>query len=310
MITLPNPVDMTALLRPGRTRRTLDYVLPGLLRSGVGMLVAPGGTGKSFFQIGLALSVCLGAHRSPFLPVSWGMCETAPGRAVILAAEEDQFALEDRLASFAETLREEVAAGGIKPDEIERIMNRLIARPLKGVTPNILHANGRGEYEVNPDWRETLTQEAAESRIMFLDPLRRFHSCDENDAAAMTRLIQMLEDVAHHTGCAIVIVHHASKTSIWQGRGAEQQSARGSSALTDAVRWQINLHTMTADEAKVMGINEEERRFHLHAELSKVNYGPPLPSAWFHRTTRGVLIPESIDGRRTDEKSSNRRRSL
>lgn len=309
MITLPNPVDMTALLRPDRTRRSLDYVLPGLLPGAVGMIVAPGGTGKSFFQIGLALSVCLGTQTTPFLPPSWDMRNTVRGRAVILAAEEDQYALEERLTSFIEILRVEAKKGRISQEELEKIPDLLVSRPLKGIAPDILRANGHGGFDVDPDWREGLQKEAAGSRILFLDPLRRFHSCDENDSAAMTRLVQMLEEVAHVSRCSIVIVHHTSKASMWQGRGAEQQSARGSSALTDAVRWQVNLQTMTADEAKILGVEEAERRLHLHAELSKINYGPPLPAAWFYRTSHGVLVPEFLQGRKTDEKIS-RRRSL
>ena len=104
----------------------------------------------------------------------------------------------------------------------------------------------------------------------------------------MTRFVEALEALAKATGAAVLVVHHMNKGSA-NSPEQSQDASRGSSALTDGVRWQMNLATFTAAEAKTSGIQDEERGFYLTATVTKNNYAPPQPKALFKRGDGGYL---------------------
>jgi RecA-family ATPase len=87
---------------------------------------------------------------------------------------------------------------------------------------------------------------------------------------------------------AVVFVHHTSKAATLNGFSDQQSAGRGSSALTDGVRWQCNLAGMSAEEAASKGL-ENDRRFLVRLEISKANYIPPFPTTWLRRLRGGVL---------------------
>jgi RecA-family ATPase len=75
----------------------------------------------------------------------------------------------------------------------------------------------------------------------------------------VTRFVEAVERVAQATGATVLIIHHANKGSI-NAVEQNQSASRGSSALTDGVRLQMNLATMDANGAKKFGIPEEQRK--------------------------------------------------
>lgn len=78
-----------------------------------------------------------------------------------------------------------------------------------------------------------------------MDTLRRFHQEDENNSAAMSKVIGKLEGIAADTGCSIIFLHHSNKGAATMGVGDIQQASRGSSVLVDNIRWQSYLAGMT-----------------------------------------------------------------
>lgn len=248
--------------------------------------------------LALAASVAMGPADSPFIPPAWldSLSPLASGPAAVLAAEEDAAMLRERLRALVDCIGSPSSGVEDPRAAVGSLIDRLSVYPMRGMLPEIVGWDQNTGYVPDPRWLDALAAVADGHRILFLDPLRRFHALDENNGAAMTRIIQTLEAVSIQTGCAVVVVHHVSKISMWQGHGTEQQAARGSSALTDAVRWQVNIHTMTDDEAKTLGIPVADRRLYMHAELAKCNYSAPLPDAWFRRVPGGILIPCPIGG--------------
>jgi len=112
-------------------------------------------------------------------------------------------------------------------------------------------------------------QQIPNLKLILLDPASRFKGGDENAAADATRFVEALEYIARETGTAVLAVHHANKASL-NGNGASQAAARGSSALTDGVRWQMNLSTMTPDETGRYGIEEETRGYYVKASVPQM----------------------------------------
>lgn len=84
--------------------------------------------------------------------------------------------------------------------------------------------------DVDQFGRLAATVIARQLSLLVLDPLRELHRAKENDADEMALLLRPLRQLAHETGCAIVLIHHRNKGSSEPGT-----SARGSSAITGSV---------------------------------------------------------------------------
>ena len=147
--------------------------------------------------------------------------------------------------------------------------------------------------------------------MLVLDTFRRFHKCDENDSAAMARILCVLEGVAKRTGCSIVFVHHANKSAAVNGQGDMQHASRGSSVLVDHVRWQMYLAVASKEEAKTLGIDEKDRGYYIRVGLSKQNYGPPSSNlCWLRRSDGGVLVTANFGIRSAPIKKDRRRAEI
>lgn len=262
----------------------LDFVLPGLLAGTVGGVVSPGGAGKSMLALELSILVATGFDLSGF---GCGV-ERHTGKMVFLAAEDPADAIRHRLHALGQHMSQNLREQFAQDFEIE---------PLAGMQANI----------DRPDWLAFVESMATGRRLMFLDTLRRFHELDENDSGEMAHLVGVLEGIAKRTGCAMVFLHHASKSAAMNGQGDMQQASRGSSVLVDNIRWQMYLAGCTKDEAKKLGIDEEMRGYFVRAGVSKQNYGPPVADVWMRRSDGGVLIPADFAHSSISMKKGGRR---
>lgn len=78
--------------------------------------------------------------------------------------------------------------------------------------------------------------------LIILDPVSRLLGIDaETDNAAATQFIALLEELAMDLpgNPTILFAHHMNKAAAKESK-TDQTAARGSSALTDGVRWQLN----------------------------------------------------------------------
>lgn len=274
-------------------RPTLDLVLPGLPVGAVGNLVAPGGTGKTQFLLQLAVARCLG------LSALGGLFPSAePENVIFLAAEEQEVVMRQRLHDVTDWLLLE----GYYPSRrrvVEELNHRLHLFPLTGQDVCMLND---GSYT---DVLARIGNLAKGSRLLIADPLRRFHDGDENDSGAMTKLVQGFERIAMATQGAVLLAHHTSKAATLGGQGDLQQAARGSSALTDGVRWQANLTGMSAKTATDLGLAADEAKFLVRFDISKSNYGAPQTPSWLRRLPGGVLTKTALP----DERHSAKRKA-
>jgi RecA-family ATPase len=262
----------------------LDFVLPGLLAGTVGGVVSPGGAGKSMLALELSILVATGFDLSGF---GCGV-ERHTGKVVFLAAEDPADAIRHRLHALGQHMSQDLRDLFAQDFEIE---------PLAGMQANI----------DRPDWLAFVESMATGRRLMFLDTLRRFHELDENDSGQMAHLVGVLEGIAKRTGCAMVFLHHASKSAAMNGQGDMQQASRGSSVLVDNIRWQMYLAGCTKDEAKTLGVDEAMRGYFVRTGVSKQNYGPPVADVWMRRVEGGVLVPADFAHSSISMKKGGRR---
>jgi hypothetical protein len=265
----------------------LDFVLPGLLAGTVGGVVSPGGAGKSMLALELSILVATGFDLSGF---GCGV-ERHTGKVVFLAAEDPADAIRHRLHALGQHMSQDLRELFAQDFEIE---------PLAGMQA----------YIDRPDWLAFVESMATGRRLMFLDTLRRFHELDENDSGQMAHLVGVLEGIAKRTGCAMVFLHHASKSAAMNGQGDMQQASRGSSVLVDNIRWQMYLAGASKDEAKTLGIDEAMRGYFVRAGVSKQNYGPPVADVWMRRSDGGVLIPAELSTSSVTAKKGSRREEI
>lgn len=104
------------------------------------------------------------------------------------------------------------------------------------------------------------TLEKIRPRLLLLDPLIRMHSIDENSSHDVALLLGSLTRIQRRYGCAIVLVHHASK----RGAARPGEALRGS---TDLHAWGgSNAYLQRRGEQTVLSLEHRAAR-------------PPVPIA-------------------------------
>lgn len=249
----------------------IDYVLPGMIAGTVGALVAPGGAGKSWLALQIAVAIAGGADTTG---LGLKALNRSPAKVLYLAAEDPDISIKHRLHTFSP---------GVRGDE------QIISSNL-----DIVCLCGRMIDIFDEDWSKLLRKMAEGQRLVILDTLRRFHLSDENNGAEMARLLAILESIAAETGASFLFLHHAGKGSAVNGGGDAQQASRGSSVLVDNVRGgQFNLVPMSEAESKLYELTTD-RHDYVRLVQSKVNFDSRNADMWLERCDGGILEPVTL----------------
>jgi regulatory protein RepA len=260
-------------------RPILDYLLPNLLKGTVGMLVGKGGIGKTTFMLQVGTELAIGA------PILGGLFPAAePIRVLMLLAEEMPEVMANRLHdAFASRLPSDLPDQH-RTSQVERLLNEnLHIYALAGADVSLLC---QGEPT---DALAKIKVLAKDMDLVIIDPIRRFHDGNENDSGDMTRLVRTIEHALCSSGQTVLISHHVNKVSGANIAGDNQNDSRGSSALTDGVRWQANLSQLSREDASKLGVDELARLSLTQLLVTKANYGPPVLRSVLKRTKDGAL---------------------
>lgn len=253
-----------------------DMVLPGLRRGISGILASPGGVGKSFLLLQSAVQIASGVDFMGF--------HTTPGRVVYVSIEDDEESLHARVYAIAKQFLSEKA-------DLERLYKNLT-----------LHCPQPGEIDLltRPDW---LDSACYGSRLVIIDTMRLSHSGDEVDAVQMTKLVAGLILHSRRHKSSTLLAAHSTKASALNGQAELAQSLRGSSVLTDNMRFQAFMVAMSEEEGakwresgKLVADQYEK---YVKFGVSKTNYGPKGKPRWFERGEHGVLLPVPLESTAT-----------
>lgn len=260
----------------------LDFVFPGLLRKSVGVLVAAGSTGKSFFAIQACMSIAAGRD----LFRLFDGAEITQGEVAYVALEDPVEVFHHRIHGIGKHL-----SAKMKKEEFEALlkdMDRIQLHALYGLGYRPMDSD---DLTASENFKQTI--EAVKSqgaRLVVIDTYSRFlagHS--ESDNAIASTLVSILEQLCHEANAAVLVIHHTNKASQFSGEQGNQGAARGASALTDNARYQLNMWVMSQDDADRYGVPPDQRKAYVFSEATKANHMPPRGKMWLQRQSGGVL---------------------
>lgn len=259
---------------------------PVLARGVVGMLIAPGGTGKTQSLVQLAISV---ATALPWLAT---FDVATPGRVVLLLAEEDIREVRRRLYYAAKAMR-------LEQWERDDALDRIVPMGFAGHDVAFIRVV-RDQVVRTERHAEVLAKlNEHEHALVLLDPLARIAPGCESDNAGATGTVEALEALAHAKGEPTVIVaHHSSKGSRRPGADgkpeeADASQARGVTALTDGVRWVCNLSGKLDKDLK--------------CSITKSNGAPKGEPVPLERDDSGVLRARDVAQEEAREEAQSER---
>lgn len=209
---------------------------PVLDREYVTQLVAPSGTGKTLWALGLCMSIVSGRDR--YGPIS------IPAPCPVLYVGKD-----DVLKRMNKRYHAARKALGLDQSQIADLQIWLPkGKVLLNETLDVESAQSKAMVDqlfIN-QLRKQL--ERLRPGVLVLDPLMHFHNANENDNTAMNAIAGMIVDLARQYHCAVLVVHHPAKGYIDQD---DANSGRGASSFAANTRTQLNLLKQGKDKLRL-----------------------------------------------------------
>lgn len=274
-----------------------EWLIKDSLQKGrVGMVAAPGGIGKSYLLLQLAMSVASGTD---FLNGIFPVLEK--GRVMALFAEDDEGNIHRRVQSIAKHSLEIASSSELDfsaptPYANEAgLVDDLIIPSIIGHDLRFFKKE-KDNYVETPLYKSFLSacKEISGLSLIVIDPVSRFFSENENDNQAATYFISLLERIAEETGATVIAIHHIAKlsrndTSI--DKYLQQDAVRGASGFVNGVRWLLLLAPLSLADIKSIGGDPKRLGHYLAARVAKNNAASLRPHFLLERGPGGVLMP-------------------
>jgi len=179
------------------------------------MISAPGGTGKSFLSIQLAIRI---------------IAENPEHKVLLWLSEDPLFHTKDRIDKIFERIMPHLL------DKKEEILDQI----------DIIGSDNQTIYfnQLNKEQLKKLGDEFVTNyNVVVIDPLIAFFSGEENSNSEARAFMNILNRMAQERLLSIVLIHHHNK-------GENGGRTRGASAFIDAVRLLYTLNTIKDKENK------------------------------------------------------------
>ncbi|MCG7967071.1 MAG: helicase RepA family protein [Candidatus Thiodiazotropha taylori] len=243
-----------------------------IMLGAVTAILATGGIGKSVYAIATGIAICLGK-------VITGETIRQSKRVWILNNEDDENELHRRVAATCQRF-------GIALDSLD---GRLYINSGADTPWQVARRMDQNKTIVRTNTVEMIIEQIRDLGIgvLVVDPFVSTHTASENSNDEIQQVITIYKRIAAETGCAIVIVHHTSKSGgDSEAHAGNADSSRGASALINACRFAYTLARMSHNTADALGIDNEERRRMIRIDSAKANYAlPDKEATWFRLDT-------------------------
>lgn len=201
-----------------------DWIINGILQSNIVVgLNAPGGTGKSFLTLMIAMSVATGKAILPALTPA------APMPVIALLAEDPAEETWRRLKNICEYAKFNVKEIALLKKNLTLYPN--YSEPL--LVPGEKGAKKTARYY----WLKSRIEQKR-PRLLILDPKSRMSNLDENNNSDTTQFLAAIEALVHPVNGSAIVTHHVSKG---MHDKMNTNAPRGASAFADGCRgsWQM-----------------------------------------------------------------------
>lgn len=255
-----------------------DFAPVGL----VTMLTGPGGQGKSLMLMQLAIHAAIGQ--------SWAAFKIdKPIKTLVLSYEDDQLELHRRSYVLIKRLADSETGILYDVDSLYRKNFLLYAagNDLSGAW-TLLTKMDRVTTQHTPrvEWLITVLKKAR-IRLLTIDPAVFTHAVEENSNTDIASYMRMLTYIAREAQCAVVIVHHAGKSTMGANlEDLDQTAARGAGAFADNARSVSLCVSIHPRELANYGLPAMGR--YMLVKHVKHNYSAPLPEMILERKTSGT----------------------
>jgi len=204
-------------------RIPLDEVIPGLVVSQVGILVSPGGVGKSYYGLQLLFQISSGSKQKFSLGLE--VQAKGPNNVMYLSFEDNKEIISRRLQTIRDHYtfvhRENTSA-------LESAADYVSIFSLARLNLKLIDQTGNTTKLYASILNEAI---ALKPRLIIVDTLRRSHNCDENNNGLMSSVISHFEVLAEKSRGAILVLLHEGKVG-----GAGTYSSRGASSIVSRRR--------------------------------------------------------------------------
>ena len=202
------------------------------------MISAPGGTGKTWLIVQLALRFIL----------------ENPNKKVFLWLSEDlESIIKNRMSDICNSILD------------ESVDNRFINIHTTDSFPAPLIERAKGTSKMSSRFNQ-IKAELKDYDLVVFDPLLAFYGGDENDNSEARIFMQPFMNWAKNTNKSVVFLHHSTK-SITQN---SNNKSRGAGAFVDAARVCYEMNKIYKKDNQTL----ESTKSHLRdIKLSKDNYG-------------------------------------
>lgn len=265
----------------------VDWLFHERMQLGRGVLITGiGGSSKTRLLYYAAIAAAIGRF-----PWSWQV--TRCGSSVLILTEDTADDVHRTIWHICNVLC-------LTHEEKLRVAQRVVCYPVAGQTCRLLGVDpSSGDLVQNGTLAglEEVINRRGNVVFIGLDPALGLTPGDELNQGHQRSLGKLADDLAVRTGAAVALVAHATKASLATEELGSHNS-RGGGAITDAVRGEFSLRTMTAREATAAGITDiEERKRHVQLVCTKGNHVPPAAyvPVWLRRGEFGTLSEASLE---------------
>lgn len=202
-------------------RLSPDTIIEYLLYADVGLLIAPGGSGKTTLQLYVAIHLILGMDL-------WGLEVQKPGPVLLITAEDTRGMLIARTRAIAKEM-------GLGEEDIARIKEGFLISDVSSHPTKLtrIEKDTVVASKVVDDIIEAC--EANPPVLTILDPAVSFGVGESRVNDAEQGLIEVARQFRNRLNCGVQYVHHSGKGNA-RDRTLDQYSGRGGSSFSDGAR--------------------------------------------------------------------------
>lgn len=261
--------------------KAMDFFIRDRVLAGRGFLITGlGGSSKSRMLYHFAIAAAIGK-----MPWDWEVCKR--GKAVLFLTEDTREDVHRTMYHMARALH-------LTDLEIERVKQNVIIFPLAGELFQMLKTKG-ADLVRSPLFEACVEyiNELGDVQFIGLDPALSLTQGDELNQGHQRALGQVADHMGVITGAACGMVSHAAK-GISSKEDLDSHNSRGGGAITDAVRAEITMRTMTPDEGRRAKLEDlDDRHNYVQVAITKANHLPPSAkrALWLSRAEGGTLLP-------------------